>query len=164
VTSARLLLILAWPAFSFAAADLSTAHRAVAPEFPSSNVLCRVDRTLSFAADGAEVYHGCVSRGSCLRDMSTADTAVAREFASFGISNAVGLMRSHFVTPSLKAPDVAKEFVFQLSSQECDILRSQIVTSNSAAKIGLRRCPYAFTEQGTAVLSSVLNSDRAISR
>ena len=36
------------------------------------------------------------------------------------------------------------------------------MTSNSAAKMGLRRSPYAFTEQGVAMLSSVLRSDRAI--
>ena len=34
--------------------------------------------------------------------------------------------------------------------------------SNPAAKMGLRRRPYAFTEQGAAMLSSVLNSERAI--
>ena len=36
------------------------------------------------------------------------------------------------------------------------------MTSNSAVKKGLRYRPYAFTEQGVAMLSSVLNSDRAI--
>jgi len=35
------------------------------------------------------------------------------------------------------------------------------VTSNISAKMGLRRCPYAFSEQGVAMLSSVLNSERA---
>ena len=39
--------------------------------------------------------------------------------------------------------------------------RSQFVTSNSE-KMGIRRAPYAFTEQGVAMLSSVLNSQRAI--
>jgi hypothetical protein len=36
------------------------------------------------------------------------------------------------------------------------------VTSNPAAKMGLRRRPYAFTELGVAMLSSVLKSDRAV--
>jgi hypothetical protein len=36
------------------------------------------------------------------------------------------------------------------------------VTSNRAAKMGLRRKPYAFTEQGVAMLSSVLRSPRAV--
>jgi hypothetical protein len=54
------------------------------------------------------------------------------------------------------------DFMFQLSNEEFQNWRSQIVTSNPAAKMGLRRRPYAFTEQGVAMLSSVLNSDRAI--
>lgn len=36
------------------------------------------------------------------------------------------------------------------------------MTSNPSAKMGLRRKPYAFTEQGIAMLSSVLNSKRAV--
>ncbi len=54
------------------------------------------------------------------------------------------------------------DFMFQLSKDEMENWRSQFVTSNSAAKMGLRRRPYAFTEQGVAMLSSVLHSDRAI--
>jgi hypothetical protein len=52
--------------------------------------------------------------------------------------------------------------MFQMSNEEFKNWRSQFVTSNSAAKMGIRRRPYAFTEQGVAMLSSVLNSDRAI--
>ena len=55
-----------------------------------------------------------------------------------------------------------EDFMFQLSKEELGNWRSQFVTSNSAAKMGLRRRPYAFTEHGVAMLSSVLNSDRAI--
>jgi len=40
--------------------------------------------------------------------------------------------------------------------------RSQIVTSNRRARMGLRRRPFAFTEQGVAMLSSVLRSERAV--
>jgi hypothetical protein len=40
--------------------------------------------------------------------------------------------------------------------------RSQIVTSNPAAKMGLRYRPYAFTEHGVLMLSSVLRSKRAV--
>ena len=54
------------------------------------------------------------------------------------------------------------DFMFQLSKEELENWRSQFVTSNSASKMGLRRRPYAFTEQGVAMLSSVLNSDRAL--
>ena len=54
------------------------------------------------------------------------------------------------------------DFMFQLSKEGLQNWRSQIVTSNPAAKMGLRRRPYAFTEQGVAMLSSVLHSQRAI--
>jgi len=50
--------------------------------------------------------------------------------------------------------------MFQLNNQEFESLRSQIVTSNQ--KGGRRYLPYAFTEQGVAMLSAVLRSDRAI--
>jgi hypothetical protein len=50
--------------------------------------------------------------------------------------------------------------MFQLTEQEFDHLKSQIVISSWG---GLRRAyPYAFTEQGLAMLSSVLRSKRAI--
>lgn len=54
-----------------------------------------------------------------------------------------------------------KDFMFELSKEEFDDWRSQFVTSNSD-KMGLRYRPMAFTEQGVAMLSSVLNSERAI--
>ena len=53
------------------------------------------------------------------------------------------------------------DFMFQLSAQEFANLRSQFVTSSSGYG-GRRYAPYAFTEQGVAMLSSVLNSQRAI--
>jgi hypothetical protein len=54
------------------------------------------------------------------------------------------------------------DFMFQLNKQEVAGLRSQIVTSNKPGRGGRRYAPYAFTEQGIAMLSSVLNSPRAI--
>jgi hypothetical protein len=53
------------------------------------------------------------------------------------------------------------DFMFQLSAEEFAHLRSQTVTS-SAGHGGRRTAPYAFTEQGVAMLSSVLGSPRAI--
>lgn len=53
------------------------------------------------------------------------------------------------------------DFMFQLSAEEFANLRSQFVTSSSGYG-GRRYAPYAFTEQGVAMLSSVLNSPRAI--
>lgn len=76
------------------------------------------------------------------------------------------------------------DFMFQLTKEEVDLLRSQFVTSKSDSRLnqgeseilrsqfviskigeqrgGRRFLPYAFTEQGVAMLSSVLNSPRAI--
>jgi hypothetical protein len=55
-----------------------------------------------------------------------------------------------------------EDFMFQLSEEELEYWRSQIVTSNLAAKMSLRRRPYAFTEQGVAMLSGVLRSPQAV--
>ena len=72
-----------------------------------------------------------------------------------------------------------EDFMFQLTKGELEILKSQIVTSNVAdnqddsnwksqiatsnfVKMGLRKPPYAFTENGVAMLSSVLRSPLAI--
>lgn len=52
-----------------------------------------------------------------------------------------------------------EDFMFELSEIEFNSLRSQIVTSNRG---GSRYMPFAFTEQGIAMLSSVLNSEKAI--
>lgn len=53
------------------------------------------------------------------------------------------------------------DFMFQLTKEEFENWKSQIAISNSE-KMGLRRKPYVFTEQGVAMLSSVLNSKVAI--
>ena len=52
------------------------------------------------------------------------------------------------------------DFMFQLSDQEAATLRSQFVTSRDRG--GRQYSPYVFTEQGVAMLSSVLHSERAI--
>ena len=56
----------------------------------------------------------------------------------------------------IRFPD---DFMFQLNNQEFANLKSQIVTSSWG---GIRKHPHAFTEQGVAMLSSVLRSNRAI--
>ena len=53
------------------------------------------------------------------------------------------------------------DFMFQLTEDEAETLRFQIGTSNKG-RGGRRYLPYVFTEQGVAMLSSVLNSQRAI--
>ena len=66
---------------------------------------------------------------------------------------------------------VPADFMFQLTQEEVENLRSQFVTSSSDLKSqiaissshgGRRTLPYAFTEQGVAMLSSVLRSQRAV--
>ena len=54
------------------------------------------------------------------------------------------------------------DYCFQLSNDEFEHWKSQIVMTNSE-KMGLRRNPYAFTERGVAMLSTVLHSNKAIS-
>ena len=60
-----------------------------------------------------------------------------------------------------------EDFMFQLTWDEIERLRSQIVTSNLKSQFvtsswgGVRKLPYAFTEHGVAMLSSVLKSERA---
>ncbi len=54
------------------------------------------------------------------------------------------------------------DFMFQLTSEEYRFLKSQIVTSKSGSG-GKQKQPLVFTENGVAMLSGILNSDRAIS-
>ena len=55
-----------------------------------------------------------------------------------------------------------KDFMFQLTNQEFENWRSQIVMSNPGARMGLRRPPYAFAEHGALMAATVLNSPRAV--
>lgn len=54
-----------------------------------------------------------------------------------------------------------KDFMFQMSKEEYELLRSQIVISKKG-RGGRRYLPYAFSEQGVAMLSSILRSERAV--
>lgn len=82
-----------------------------------------------------------------------ADLAVLYGVATKALVQAVKRNRERF------PPD----FVFSLTDQEIAALRSQIVTSNTPppGRGGRRTAPYAFTEQGVAMLSSVLKSRKA---
>ncbi len=53
------------------------------------------------------------------------------------------------------------DFMFQLTKRETEIWISQIVISKNQEK-GVRKCPFVFTEQGIAMLSTVLRSEQAI--
>src|ERR1700693_5574217 len=54
------------------------------------------------------------------------------------------------------------DFAFRLSKEEFEHWKSQIVISNPSAKMGLRHAPLVFTQEGVAMLSAVLRSDRAV--
>ena len=54
------------------------------------------------------------------------------------------------------------DFMFQLTAEEATLLRSQTVTLKTGRGQHRKYLPYAFTEQGVAMLSSVLNAPRAI--
>ncbi len=54
------------------------------------------------------------------------------------------------------------DFMFQLTPKEAEILKCQFGISSSGHGGRRRSLPYAFTEQGVAMLSSVLNSERAV--
>jgi len=66
-------------------------------------------------------------------------------------------LRSHFVTSKDEGDSLRSQFA--TSNDEEDSLRSQNVISNRG---GRRYAPYVFTEQGVSMLSSVINSERAI--
>jgi hypothetical protein len=54
------------------------------------------------------------------------------------------------------------DFMYHILDKEVMALRSQFVTSKKAGRGGRRNNPYAFTEQGVAMLSSILHSEEAI--
>lgn len=55
-----------------------------------------------------------------------------------------------------------EDFMFQLSGEEWQVLKSQSVISNTEGRGGRRTVPYAFTEQDVAMLSTVPSRPRAI--
>jgi hypothetical protein len=80
------------------------------------------------------------------------DLAELYQVPTFRLNEAVKRNRNRF----------PEDFMFQLTGQEADSLTSQIAMSKPVGRGGRRTMPYAFTEHGVAMLSSVLNSDRAV--
>lgn len=83
--------------------------------------------------------------------MIDTDLAQLYEVQTYRLNEAVKRNRKRF--PS--------DFMFQLSKKETESLTSQFAISKKG-RGGRRTLPYAFTEHGVAMLSSVLNSERAI--
>lgn len=104
----------------------------------------------------------CFVRGE--RVLLDADLAVLYGVPTKALNQAVKRNRERFPA----------DFMFQLTAEEWAALRSRIVTSKTSApgmrpqtvtsssRGGTRYPPYAFTEQGVAMLSSVLHSPRAV--
>ncbi len=84
--------------------------------------------------------------------MLDADLAALYDVPTKRLNQAVRRNRKRF-------PD---DFMFRLSVAEVRSLRSQIVTSKTRGSGGRRYLPFVFTEQGVAMLSSVLSSERAV--
>ncbi len=83
-----------------------------------------------------------------------------REMLDFHLAELYGV-QNRVLLQAVKRNDsrFPDDFMFQLYEREFDILRSQSVTSSWG---GRRYRPHAFTEQGVAMLSSVLRSERAV--
>ena len=83
--------------------------------------------------------------------MLDCDLAELYQVPTFRLNEAVKRNRNRF----------PEDFMFQLTEEEAQSLTSQFAMSKTG-RGGRRTLPYAFTEQGVAMLSSVLNSDRAV--
>lgn len=84
--------------------------------------------------------------------MLDADLAGLYQLQTFNLNKAVKRKLNRF----------PEDFMFQLNAQEVDSLRFQIGMSKPTGRGGRRYLPYAFTELGVAMLSSVLNTARAV--
>jgi hypothetical protein len=87
-----------------------------------------------------------------LKVMLDADQAELYQVETFNLNKAVKRNLDRFPA----------DFMFQLTSKEADSLRFQIGMSKPSGRGGRRYLPYALTELGVAMLSSVLNSKRAV--
>ena len=83
--------------------------------------------------------------------MLDSDLAELYEVPTYRLNEAVKRNRNRF----------PEDFMFRLAPEEADVLISQIAMSKER-RGGRRTLPYVFTEQGVAMLSSVLNSERAV--
>jgi len=101
--------------------------------------------------DGARVTHAIVIlRGHSV--MLDSDLASLYSVDVKALNQAVKRNRARFPT----------DFMFQLTAREAESLRSQIVTLKRRRGSHRKYLPYAFTEHGVAMLSSVLRSSRAV--
>ena len=84
-----------------------------------------------------------------------------RVMLDFDLSEMYGVETKRLKEQVRRNPErFPEDFMFELKKEEFDSLRSQFATSNKRG--GIRYMPFAFTEQGVAMLSTVLNSVVAI--
>ena len=110
------------------------------------------NRQLTHKKPAARPLEGLIHVVRGQRVMLDADLAALYEVPTKALNQALRRNLERF-------PD---DFAFQLSKEELEKWRSQLVTSKPSAKMGLRRPPYAFTQEGVAMLSAVLRSPRAV--
>src|SRR5260370_4825331 len=84
--------------------------------------------------------------------MLDSDLAVLYQVETFNLNKAVKRNRDRF----------PQDFMFQLTKEEAMSLTFQIGISKPTGRGGRRTLPYAFTQHGVAMLSSVLNSGHAV--
>ena len=84
--------------------------------------------------------------------MLDSDLAMLYEVETFNLNKAVKRNIDRF----------PEDFMFQLTKEEADSLRFQIGMSKADGRGGRRYLPYVFTEQGVPMLSTGLNSERAV--
>jgi hypothetical protein len=99
----------------------------------------------------------CQSRGSRLRCKCQAAQVRVGVAALYGVDTMV--LNQAVRRNATRFPD---DFMFQLSVDEANSLRSQFVTLNVGRGTHRKYAPSAFTEQGVAMLSSVLRSPKAV--
>ena len=92
----------------------------------------------------------CIVRGQ--KVMLDRDLAVLYGVATKALNQAVKRHSGRFPL----------DFMFRLSTAETRNLRRRLQIIDSGSRMGIRRRPRAFTEQGVAMLSSVINSERAV--
>ena len=99
-----------------------------------------------------EMIGSCIYLIRCRKVMRDTELAKLYGVETFNLNKAVRRNRHRF----------PEDFMFQITHEEAEALTFQIGMSKPPSRGGRRTLPYVFTEQGVAMLSTVLNSERAI--
>jgi hypothetical protein len=122
------------------------------------NPACALPHLHGMIPSMSKITHNAAALTPAIRQIRGTDVVL-----DFEVAEAYGVpTRALVQAVKRNSKRFPSDFMFQLSKEETQFWRSQIVTSNPNAKMGLRRNPHAFTEQGVAMLSGVLHSPHAI--